>query len=245
MAITPIVILKAGEAFASMVATQGDYEDWIREAIGDVSGEIEVVDARTADRLPDSGRLAGAIITGSHAMVTDWEPWSEALMQWTAEAARGGLPILGICYGHQLLAQALGGEVARRPQGVEIGTVAVTRTARAHVDPLFANIPERFLAQTVHWQSVIRIPDGATLLARSEAEQHHAFRYGDSAWGVQFHPEYSAEIMGAYVDVLATQLTTEGLEAPALRRSVKPTPDARSVLPAFARYAVERSSLAR
>ncbi|GMV61456.1 MAG: aminotransferase [Parvibaculum sp.] len=240
VATKPIAILKAGEAYPSMVETQGDYEDWIRAAIGAAASAVKVVDARTADPLPESNQFAGAVITGSHAMVTDREPWSETLKQWTVRAVRDGLPILGICYGHQLLAHALGGEVEQRPQGVEIGTVTVACTERANVDPLFADVPERFLAQTVHWQSVTRLPDGAVRLARSDADQNHAFRYGENAWGVQFHPEYSAEIMGAYVDVLAKQLTKQGLDAVELRRLVKPSTEAPSILSAFARYATSQ-----
>lgn len=123
-----LVIMKAGSAPTPLVARMGDFEDWIRQATGD-DIRLTVVDAQGPDRLPEVIDVAGVILTGSQAMVTDREPWSLALEKWAASAVHQGVPTLGICYGHQLLAQALGGEVVDRRQGVEIGTVEVIRLA--------------------------------------------------------------------------------------------------------------------
>src|SRR3546814_6485680 len=93
-------------------------------------------------------------------------------------------------YGHQLLAHALGGEVGDNPNGRKMGTVAVDLLPAAADDPLFTGLPDRFLAQATHQQSVLRAPEGATVLARSDHDDCHAFRWGEAAWGVQFHPEF-------------------------------------------------------
>src|SRR5690606_3562878 len=67
-------------------------------------------------------------------------------------------------------------------------------------DPLLNILPERFKAQVTHAQSVKRLPPDATLLAGNDLEPHHAFRIGERTWGVQFHPEFSAEVMRAYIE---------------------------------------------
>ena len=183
-------------------------------------------------------RFSGVVLTGSHHMVSEREPWSEALVPWLQAAVEAGTPLLGICYGHQLLAHALGGEVAHHPEGVEIGTVTVELQDSAVGDPLLGGLPETFPAQAVHWQSVRRLPPGAVLLAGSAHESHHAFRIGDRAWGVQFHPEFSDAALRAYLDGLGDLLADEGLDAAAIAARLQPTPEAASVLPRFARLAL-------
>ena len=178
------------------------------------------------------------MLTGSHHMVSDREPWSEALVPWLQAAVGAGTPVLGICYGHQLLAHALGGEVAHHPEGVEIGTVTVERHAASASDPLLGGLPARFCAQAVHWQSVRRLPPEAVLLAGSAHEAHHAFRIGERAWGVQFHPEFSDEALRAYLDGLGPTLAKEGLDAAQIAAALRPTPEAASVLPRFAKLAL-------
>jgi GMP synthase (glutamine-hydrolysing) len=169
-------------------------------------------------------------------MVTDREPWGAALAAWLAEAVRREVPLLGICYGHQALADALGGEVGDLPGGVEVGTVEVATTPEAAGDPLLGEMPEVFPAPMAHRQGVRRLPPGAVLLARTAVEPHAAFRVGRRAWGVQFHPEFSAEATSGYVRAVAAR-GGAGIDAEALLARVAPTPRAASVLATFARLA--------
>jgi GMP synthase (glutamine-hydrolysing) len=233
----PILILKTGSTHASIRERLGDFEHWVADGL--MAGELPVAvhDARLHGEPPGHGQIAGVVITGSHSMVSEREPWSEALVPWLQAAVQAGVPVLGICYGHQLLAHALGGEVAHHPDGVEIGTVEVERQAASADDPLLGSLPERFDAQSVHWQSVRRLPEGAVPLARSAHEAHHAFRVGPSAWGVQFHPEFSDEALRAYLDGLGPTLAREGRDAAQISAGLKKTPEAASVLPRFARLA--------
>ncbi len=97
------------------------------------------------------------------------------------EAVQAGTPLLGICYGHQLLAHALGGRVDYNPAGRESGTVFIDLHPPAFEDPLFAAMPARFAAHATHLQTVLRPPEGATVLARSEQDGCHAFRWGEQA----------------------------------------------------------------
>ena len=123
-----------------------------------------------------------------------------------------------MCYGHQLLAEALGGEAGWHPKGREIGTVSVTLTEAGKQDPLLSGLPNTFLAQVTHAQSALVLPPGATLLASNNYEPHQAYRVGDRAWGVQFHPEFTSDIMRGYIfeayeKLLAAQIPVKKLLA--------------------------------
>jgi GMP synthase (glutamine-hydrolysing) len=195
------------------------------------------VDVERGQPLPSRDGFAGVLVTGSGAMVTDRHDWSEASARWLRDAAHPGLPLFGICYGHQLLAHALGGTVAANPRGREMGTVAVALHADAAGDPLFAGLPPRFAAQATHLQSVVELPAGAVRLAASELDEVHAFRWRDRAWGVQFHPEFGTTHMRGYVAARREALAREGRDARAIASSVRAAPHARTVLRRFVRHA--------
>ena len=234
----PFLILETGQPVPSMRRHRG-FPHWIRVAAGLGRDEAVVVNVAGGDALPGRDGFAGAIVTGSGAMVTDRAQWSERSAQWLGEAAHAGLPLFGICYGHQLLAHALGGEVGDNPAGREMGTVAIELHADAARDPLFGGLPSQFPAQATHLQSVLRTPEGATVLARSAQDGCHAFRWGASAWGVQFHPEFSLTHMRGYVDAKHDALAREGRCARRLSRTITATPHARRVLRRFVRHALQ------
>jgi GMP synthase (glutamine-hydrolysing) len=234
----PILILKTGSTHAHIRARLGDFDDWIAAGLRQGGADVQVRDATVGEALPAHGQIAGVVITGSHAMVSERAPWSEALVPWLQTAIAQRTPMLGICYGHQLLAHALGGGVDHHPDGVEIGTVTVALHEAARTDALLGGLPAAFPAQAVHWQSVRRLPPGAVLLAGSAHEAHHAFRVGPCAWGVQFHPEFSEAALRDYLDGLGDLLAREGRDAAAIAARLQATPEAASVLPRFAQLAL-------
>ncbi len=141
----------------------------------------------TVGELPDSFEFDGVVVTGSRSSVYWDEPWISPLKEWVADAIDRDLPFLGVCYGHQLLADVLGGSV----EGMgtyEIGYNEITRTVDS---PLLSGIDERFLAFTTHSDAVVELPPGAEALAANEYS-NHGFRK-DRVFGVQFHPEYDME----------------------------------------------------
>lgn len=233
----PIVIARTGGTFPVLRERLGDFEDWVQAGLAGTAAPVLTVDAAQGDGMPGPDAVAGVVVTGSHAMVTDRAPWSEALGGWLARAVAAQTPVLGICYGHQLLAHALGGEVADHPGGWEIGTVEV-RTAPDAVgsDALFAGLPGVFGAQVVHRQSVRRLPAGAVRLAGNAFEPHQSFRVGRCAWGVQFHPEFTPAAMRGYIDALAADVRLAGRDPEALRAHVRATPEACGLLGRFARF---------
>jgi GMP synthase (glutamine-hydrolysing) len=234
--VAPFLILETGQP-AAPLRRLGGFPHWIRVAAGLAADEAVVVNVQAGEPLPAREGFAGVLVTGSAAMVTERHPWSEDSAGWLREAAHAGSPLFGICYGHQLLAHALGGEVGDNPAGREMGTIALELHPQAAHDPLFAGLPAQFAAQATHLQSVLRAPDGATVLARSAQDDCHAFRWGQHAWGVQFHPEFSATHMRGYVLARREALAREGRDAATLAGSVRATPLARRVLRRFVRHA--------
>lgn len=234
-------IIKTGDTLPAQRARHGDFEDWIARGLNQARAStqlaLQTLDARTATAWPETSQIAGVVVTGSPAMVTDREPWSERTAAWLASVVAARVPVLGICYGHQLLAHALGGEVARHPAGLEIGTVAVQRLAGAEGDALLGHLPTSFGAQVVHEQTVRRLPPGAVALAANAHEPHHAFRVGPCAWGVQFHPEFSDAVMRDYVACFAPALQRAGMDVAALEQGVQATPESASLLARFAQLA--------
>lgn len=197
-----IAIISCGHTLETLRPQYGDFDDWIADGLQSPL-DILRVNAMATSELPDWSQLAGVVLTGSHAMVSERTPWSERVAAWLQLGVQAEVPILGICYGHQLLAHAMGGTVGYHPHGIELGSHSIDLHAPAQQDPLFAGLPAHFVAQLVHSQSALALPDGAVVLASNRHEAHQAFRIGRSAWGVQFHPEFSATAMQAYVQKLA------------------------------------------
>jgi GMP synthase (glutamine-hydrolysing) len=232
-----LVVVKCGDALASVRERRGDYEDWILGGMGLARARALVAAVGEGAALPDPSRLSAAVVTGSSAMVSAREPWSERTAAWLREVALAGVPVLGICYGHQLLAHALGGRVAPNPRGREIGTVDVELLAAARADPLLSGLPVRFPAQATHVESVLELPAGATLLASSCGDPHQAFRVGAHAWGVQFHPEFDADVIRAYLEARREDLLREGRDPESLLAAVRESAHASGLLLRFAALA--------
>ena len=237
MSAGPFLLLETGAPLAAL-RRRGGFAHWIRVAAGLGRGEVSVCQVAAGDPLPDAAAgWRGVLITGSAAMVTERHPWSEASADWLRRARGHGVPMLGICYGHQLLAHAFGGVVADNPAGREMGTTELELHPPAASDPLFGGLPARVHAQTTHLQTVLEPPPGATVLARSRRDACQAFRLDDRVWGVQFHPEFSAAAMRAYIAGRAEALRHEGEDPRRLHGEVRPTPFARRVLRRFVRLA--------
>jgi len=233
------LIVETGQPVPNL-RRHGRFPHWIRVAAGLRADEATAINVEAGEALPGAefdAALTGVIVTGSSAMVTDRHAWSERTADWLRQRLDAGLPVLGICYGHQLLAHTLGGEVDYNPQGREMGTVAVDLQPHAGEDPLFAPLPTRFEVQVSHLQSVLRPPSGAAVLARSDQDACQAFRWRDHAWGLQFHPEFSTAHMRGYVHARRDALGQEGRCHQRMAREVKPTPHARGVLRRFVRHA--------
>ena len=232
-----VVIVKTGGTHPQISQRWGDFESWFIQGLSSKL-ELAVVNVVAGESLGEPTEWDGIVITGSAAMVSDREAWSELAAQWLAAAVTARVPVLGVCYGHQLLAHAFGGNVDYHPQGRESGTHKVTLTAAAASDALFGTMPKQFPTQLTHKQSVLNLPPQAVLLGASDFEPHQAFRIGECAWGVQFHPEFSDEIMRAYLAIQAPAIDAEGGDSESLLAAVTPAPDASSLLQRFSELVI-------
>jgi GMP synthase (glutamine-hydrolysing) len=131
-----VAVIQMGRAPEDISQTFGDQGEWFRRALAQENVEITVTCPADDERLPDADSFDVAILSGSWSMVTDREDWSEATRQWILDVLPTGKYMLGVCYGHQLMADALGGRVDYHPLGREIGLKTVTLTDAARRDPL-------------------------------------------------------------------------------------------------------------
>lgn len=231
----PLLIVKTGAALEPVRERRGDYERWIEAGLGLDRTPVEVVSVFEGDPLPDPNLLAGVVVTGSPLMVTDRAPWSERTATWLPGAVFAEIPVLGICYGHQLLAHAFGGEVGTNPRGREMGTVEIDFT-QAEGDTLLGGIGEAAWFQATHVESVLRLPARAVPLARNDADPHHSFRLtgsGARAWGIQFHPEFDDDVIRGYIEARREILLAERLDPDAMIAAVRPTPAGPRLLERF------------
>jgi GMP synthase (glutamine-hydrolysing) len=226
-------VLVTGDPVPGVEAHRGPFVALIRAALGEAwAGEITVLEARLGE-LPDATELGALVITGSPESVTSRAPWILEAERAVAEVVRAGVPTLGICFGHQLLGQALGCLVEVNPRGREMGTV---RVRPLDTDPLFGASLEPFVANMSHRDSVTRLPPGARVLAETEREPYAALRFADRAWGVQFHPEFDGDVMRGYIEAREAALRAEGIEPGSVPAT--DAPDAERVLRTFARLAL-------
>ncbi|QJB55585.1 glutamine amidotransferase [Pseudodesulfovibrio sp. zrk46] len=230
------LIIKTGGTFENYAAEHKDFEDWTAKVMGLSTNEWDCVNVQEGDSLPDPGEYLGCAITGSHDMVTEDHDWIRTTEAWLREAADTDLPIFGICFGHQMLAQAFGGKAGFHPNGPEIGTMTISMTDAAQEDPLFSKLPDTFPGHTTHYQCALELPQGATLLAASVHEPHQAFRIGSHIWGVQFHPEFDAAAERNYVAQQADAIREHGGDVDAALEGVKDTPESTSLMRLFVQY---------
>ena len=178
-------------------------------------------------------RPRGIIVTGSPLSVTEQAPWMEQLGDDLLRVAARGTPVLGVCFGHQLLARAAGGDVVVNPKGREIGTVHVQLTEAGRRDPLFAWAASGALdGHATHLDAVDPLPPTATLLASNENCAAQAYRLSETLAGVQFHPELWAEAMRDLILSRRDPLTAEGRDTDGLAAGVREV-DAGKILRAF------------
>ncbi len=244
----PILLIKTGGTIPDVAAIFGDFERWFATGLGlswsDGAGqgsgeanEMRQVDVHDGQQLPDAGDCLGVVITGSAAMVSHRETWSEETARWLVTAMDAELPILGVCYGHQLLAHALGGEVGPNPHGRQMGTRMVELGPAAGSDALLCALPGAFHAQATHVESVLSLPEGAVRLASIPQDPNYAVRFNPRTWGIQFHPEFSDEVMAAYITSRSELVRGEGLDPEHMIREVRQTPLAYGLIERFYKLA--------
>lgn len=215
----PIAVIEMGTPPQVVIDHVGRQAQWFQDALGWSSDAFQVYRPEMGDPLPEVDQIACAIITGSWSMVTESLDWSETVAGWIRDALPQQLPLLGVCYGHQLMAHALGGLVADNPNGPEQGLHWLNQAAV--VDPLLDGFPQQFPAWLCHYQSVLTTPPNAEVLLGSPLDTHQMIRYNERCYSVQFHPEFSLATMNAcYLAEQKPLLSEEAVSEPELAREI-------------------------
>lgn len=229
----PVSIWITGPPVPAASRRAGSFADMIRAGTGDAWtgpwAQVDIVDER--ERLPGPGEVAAVIVTGSPARIADQLPWMRRAQQALRELVERNVPVLGICFGHQLLGMALGGLSGPNPRGREIGTVELITFDDDSLLP--AN--RCFSVSMTHLDVVLQLPPGAEPIAATALDSYASIRFAEQAWGVQFHPEMNGAIMKDYIAALRGRLIDEGFDPDQLEAAVQDTPEAAAVLPRFAR----------
>jgi GMP synthase (glutamine-hydrolysing) len=174
----------------------GRFEPWWREA----GLDLDIVRAFDGVPIPDLDDHDGLALLGGGLMPDDDErgPWLARERAVAGQALERSVPVLGICLGGQLLAHVAGGTVRADHGRPEAGSTSLTTREPAERDPLFAELAPTFRATEHHVDQITELPPGAAWLASSERCPIQAFRVGETAWGVQFHPEIDLDRVRAW-----------------------------------------------
>ena len=222
-----VLLFKTGETHGSLRPDIGDYEEWF----GRVLGEQVRLDIHDAVREPymDVRGLDGMVITGSPRSLVDPEPWMEEAAETVRRAHAAGVPTLGVCFGHQLVAYAFGARVRMNPNGWEFGTHDVDLTDDGADDPLFVGLPRRVRVNQSHRDEVWELGQTIRRLAGSAHTETQAIAVGEHTRGVQFHPEMSGKVVRRIIEyrrpILEDDLTCRGRCRTQLGRLVESSTD--------------------
>lgn len=177
----------------------GRFEGWLQDA----GIHVQLVRPYAGEPVPRTLEADGLIVLGGKMSANDdaEHPWLDDVRALQADAVAHDRPALGICLGAQLLSQALGGRVVEGDCGFEAGLTTVCTTEAAGEDPLFSGVAPQFLTASMHGDMIEVLPPDAVLLGSSDDYPHQAFRVGQHAWGMQFHPEIAPATYAVWADL--------------------------------------------
>ena len=178
----------------------GQASDWIQNVLRQYDDiAVKVVKGYEMEHL-DPHEDSAWIIAGSAHSVYDDFPWIDYLKSKLHEMEKIKKPVLGICFGHQLIADTFGGKVVLNKKGWELGSCKVNLLESSKDCPLFADLSTSLDTYQSHQDVVLEIPDGAVLLAENDMGVQ-SFVYSNSFYGVQFHPEFTKVVMEKYLSI--------------------------------------------
>ncbi len=230
------MILMTGHTFENLIPLRGDFDTWFRARFAGLIDEWEVIDALTEPDYPKQADVL--VITGSPQCVYEFQPWSVKAGEWIKSMIELNVPTLGICYGHQLIAQAMGGMVSKSKNGREMGPCVVEQIGE---DLIFKGLNQTFTVWQTHSDEVAVLPSMAKIIAKNQHCDVQAFAIGDHCRTVQWHPEMDLGIMKHYVQQRALILESEwgeGAYERLYQRLVEELPSGLQIIQNFFHYFV-------
>ena len=220
-------LLLAKTGAPSIAWRRGHFEHWFGPLFAPFDVRLQVWDAQLD--APPAGTWDAMVVTGSPCSVHDRAPWSERAAGFLLDHI-DDTAILGVCYGHQLLAHALGARTGPNPSGAEYGVTPVQVTP----DPLFTGMGPVIDTYQMHSNAVLELPQGARRIARSARTSIQGFAIGDRVRTVQFHPEFDRDYVRTALTARSEALdaTEPGFSGRALA-SVRELPHAGAVVQNF------------
>ena len=189
-----IGLLLCGDLPEKYSSIAGEFPEWLGTLLGDDGPPLVVFDATVGDLPKDPSDCDAYIISGSASSVYDDEAWIRDLEEFVRDVARSDVPVFGICFGHQVLAEALGGTVERAENGWGIGvhTMRVIEE-RSWMDPQIESID----LMMSHQDQVVGLPNNAVVLGSSDHCENYLVEFTPIAVGIQGHPEFPASFARA------------------------------------------------
>ncbi len=233
-----LLLYKTGETDPQLIRDIGDYEGWFSRVLSGQGCRLELHRAFEAPR-HRLGGYDGLVITGSPRSLVEPEPWMDDAAEFIRAAADAGVPVLGVCFGHQLIGYAFGGRVRKNPNGWEVGSVEVELTDEGARDPLFAGLPRTLRVNQSHRDEVEILGPGVKRLAEGAHTANQAIAAAPHVRGVQFHPEMNAPVIRRLLEhrraILCADAASRGrmLCVDSLLAAARDTPDAEGVLKNF------------
>ena len=209
----PIVvgILQCGEVPDTLSAQFPDYNEMIEIGLKRADHNIHCITFRVLDgEIPHPAACDAWITTGSRFSVNDPNEWTEKFSEFVSDVHKLKIPFVGICYGMQMMAKALGGTVEYAEKGWGVGVATSTVYEKA---PWMANPKEAANLVVSHQEQVTELPAEAVLLAGSDFCPNGIFQVGSSMLGIQGHPEFTTDYSRALMDVRRNIIPAEAVEA--------------------------------
>jgi GMP synthase (glutamine-hydrolysing) len=193
-----ILIIKCGETIPHIKSQFGDFEDWIIKISGLPRDNFKIINLPQGDQLRHPLDFTSTIITGSHFNTNQRFPWIKQLKDWIITARYSNAPILGIGFGFQIIAEALGGKVIQNTDGQFLSKSFINVTASGINDQLFKNVGASFESYLNHSRHVTSVPPEIEILASTTTGKIMAIR-SNKIFGIQFHPEISEKVFKMYI----------------------------------------------
>lgn len=175
----------------------GGVEGWFRVALQkcDPQTEVRTVRASAPDWEKEVAWADAVMISGSPRDAFADDEWTHGLMAKVARLLEKRKPVLGVCYGHQILGRVKGGKVGRCEGGWELGETKVEATTEGAGSALLQGLPKQMNVMQSHRDCVLEVPGKGVLLASSPHTKVQAAQWAERVYGVQFHPEFTGEVI--------------------------------------------------